>query len=94
MSSCHAVVAGSSPSPQQALQQLQGFIDAQRARAKPVADLEQFERELHERVLAVEREAIAVELAKLDVDQPIVMIGGVPHRTRAPSRGLRRGHAP
>jgi hypothetical protein len=80
MRSCHAAIAGSTPTTQQALEQLQAFIAERRASTKPALDLEQFERELHERVLAVEREMMAAELAKLDVDQPVVRIDGVPHR--------------
>lgn len=80
MRSCHAAVTGSSPRPQRALQDLHEFIAARKRSPKPVSDLEEFERELHARVLAVERETMAAELAKLDVNEPVVVIDGVPHR--------------
>lgn len=83
MSSCHASAPGSTPSTparEDAVQQLQAFIAARRSSEKPVGDLEKFERELHERVLAVEREQMAAELAKFDIDQPVVKIAGVVHR--------------
>jgi len=80
MRSCHAATPGTSPRTQQAMEQLQSFIECRRTNTKPVADLEAFERELHERVLAVERDAMAAELAKFDIDVPVVMIDGVPHR--------------
>lgn len=80
MSSCHSIATGSKPTPSEALVRLQEFVAARRASPKPVRDLGAFERELHARVLAVEREAMAQELAKLDVDQPVVRIDGVLHR--------------
>ena len=82
MSSCHASAPGSTAAPmrEDAVQQLQAFIASRRSSAKPVADLEKFERELHERVLAVAREQMSVELAKFDIDQPVVKIDGVVHR--------------
>ena len=80
MPSCHASLPGSSPGHQDAFHQLQAFIASRRSSAKPVADLEGFERDLHERVLAVAREEMAAELAKFDVDQPVVRINGEPHR--------------
>jgi len=80
MSSCHASAPGSSRTRRDAFQQLQEFIALRRSNPKPVADLDQFERELHARVLAVARDEMSAELAKLDIDQPIVKIAGVVHR--------------
>ena len=42
--------------------------------------MECFERELHEYVVAVEREGLAEELARLDVDLPAVTIEGEVYR--------------
>ena len=80
MRSCHAATPGTSPRTQQAMEQLRSFIEGRRTSTKPVADLEAFERELHERVLAVERDAMAAELARFDIDVPMVLIDGVPHQ--------------
>ena len=41
---------------------------------EPCGDMECFERELHEYVVAAEREVLAEELARLDVDLPAVTI--------------------
>jgi hypothetical protein len=79
MSSCHARAAETNPSIESALRALQEFIAARRASAKAPSDFETFERDLHERVLAVERATLAEELARLDVDVPVVRIDGVPH---------------
>ncbi len=59
---------------------LRDFLDARRRAAGPVEDLEQFERELHSLFAAAEAEAVADELARFDVDLPVVEIDGVPHR--------------
>lgn len=83
MSSCHAPTrdaTSSHPRQTEALRALEDFVAERRASHEGVTDLAAFERELHERVLAVEREAMAVELAKLDVDAPVVRIDGVLHR--------------
>ena len=80
MSSCHGSLAGSSPTCSSALQELQSFIAARRCSPKPVSDFGRFEHELQERVLAVAREEMAAELAKHDIDQPVVKIDGVVHR--------------
>jgi hypothetical protein len=47
---------------------------------EPCGDMECFERELHEYVVAVEREGLAEELARLDVDLPAVTIEGEVYR--------------
>lgn len=78
MGSCHAALVPTSPTLSSALAELQAFI-AGRSSA-PATDLGTFERELHARVLAVEREVLAVELAKFDVNVPVVTIDGEAHR--------------
>lgn len=68
-----------SPGPAHALQGLLCFIERGR-KSGPVTDFEGFERELHAMVRQVELEVLAVELAKLDVDVPVVEIEGEPAR--------------
>ena len=58
---------------------LREFLEARRS-AKPVDDFERFERDLHAVVAAVERDAVAEELSRLDVDVPVLEIKGVTHR--------------
>ena len=60
--------------------ELRRFIDEQRAAVPTACDFDQFERELHERIVEVEREILAEELARYDVDVPVVRIDGVVHR--------------
>ena len=62
-----------------ALVKLQRFM-AERRAAKPVEDFERFERELHSLCGDVEREIASEELARLDMDVPMIMVDGVPHR--------------
>ena len=62
-----------------ALVKLQRFLEERRA-AKPVEDFERFERELHSLCGNVEREIAAEELARLDMDVPMIKVEGVPHR--------------
>lgn len=61
------------------LHRLMAFLE-ERRRSKPVEDFEAFEREARRRFAAAEAEFVAEELARLDVDAPAVVIGGVPHR--------------
>lgn len=69
------------PSPShEARERLRDFLDARRRATEPLADLEQFEVELHALFAAAEAEAIADELARFDVDLPVIEIDGVPHR--------------
>ncbi len=51
--------------PLSAVERLQAFIAARRSSNEPCGDMECFERELHEYVVAVEREVLAEELARL-----------------------------
>ncbi|MGH8651439.1 MAG: hypothetical protein ACREYE_04275 [Gammaproteobacteria bacterium] len=55
---------------------LQAFLARRRLSTEPVHNMEGFERELHEYFVAAEREVLAEELARLDVDLPAVTIGG------------------
>lgn len=59
-----------------AFSSLQAFLARRRSSTEPVHDLEGFERELHEYFMAAEREVLAEELARLDVDLPAVTIAG------------------
>ena len=56
--------------PEKAFDLLQAFIAERRSSKEPRSDMECFERELHEYVVAAEREVLAEELARLDVDLP------------------------
>ena len=66
--------------PLRALDRLQAFLAGQRSSKEPCTDMECFERELHEHVVAAEREVLAEELARLDVDLPAVTIEGELYR--------------
>src|ERR671911_1141709 len=66
--------------PESAAERLQAFITGRRSSKEPCGDMECFERELHEYVVAVEREVLAEELAGLDVDLPAVTIEGEVYR--------------
>jgi hypothetical protein len=62
-----------------ALDSLHRFVEARRD-AKPVEDFERFEVEIHSLCANVEREIAAAELARLDMDVPVIEIEGVAHR--------------
>ena len=62
------------------IQYLIPFIAERRSSKEPRGDMECFERELHEYVVAAERELLAEELARLDVDLPAVTIEGELYR--------------
>jgi len=64
---------------QRAVSKLLDFIQA-RETARPVTDLEQFERDVRALLMEVEREVVAEALARLDVDVPVVTIDGVQHQ--------------
>ncbi|MGH8625121.1 MAG: hypothetical protein ACREYC_07585 [Gammaproteobacteria bacterium] len=63
-------------SAESAFDRLQTFLLRWRSSSEAVDDIEDFERELHEYFVAAEREVLAEELARLDVDLPAVTIGG------------------
>ena len=66
--------------PLRALDGLQAFLAGRRSSKEPCTDMECFERELHEYVVATEREVLAEEMARLDVDLPVVTIEGELYR--------------
>ena len=66
--------------PLRALDRLQAFLAGWRSSKEPCTDMERFERELHECFVATEREVLAEELARLDVDLPAVTIEGELYR--------------
>ncbi|MGH2609979.1 MAG: hypothetical protein ACRDHF_12945 [Tepidiformaceae bacterium] len=68
------------PKPDSARARLEEFLARRRQAGKPVEDLEAFERQLHALFAAAECEAVAEELCRFDVNAPVVMIDGVPHR--------------
>ena len=59
---------------------LEMFLGARRSRRGPVESLEAFEIELHQMFAAAEAEALGQELARFDIDSPVVAIDGIPHR--------------
>ena len=78
MTSCHALV--SNPSSLSAMRQLTDFLAARRGARAAVDDLQEFEREMHKLFSAAEREALGEELARFDIDAPVIEIGGIAHR--------------
>lgn len=71
----HAVL----PSP--AIERLEQFILERRAQwAAGTPDFEVFEHELHERIMAIEREFLGEELARYDVTAEHIEVGGVTYR--------------
>ena len=76
-----SVSAGRSDWRATALEKLREFLDDHRVKAKtgPRA-FEEFERELHARMMDVERDVLAAEMCELDVDAAAVVIEGVVHR--------------
>ena len=66
--------------PEKAFDGLQAFIAERRSSKEPCADMECFERELHDYIVAMEREVLAEELARLDVDLAAVTIEGEVYR--------------
>jgi hypothetical protein len=63
-----------------AVDRLEAFIAERRSSKEPCGDMECFERELHEYVVEVEREVLAEELSRLDVELPTVTIEGEVYR--------------
>lgn len=64
-----------------ALEDLRRFLDTHRMRDKTgPRSFERFEAELHERMMAAEREIVAAEMARFDVDVDAVVIDGRVHR--------------
>jgi hypothetical protein len=70
-----------------ALDEVVRFVEEHRVRYKPGdGDFADFERELHARVMHVEREVLCEELERADVDEEAVEIDGVVHRRALRSR--------
>ena len=59
-----------------AMDQLQDFLRQRRAAHAPVPDLGAFEQELHRLFVAAEREALSHDLARFDLDVPVVEVDG------------------
>ena len=78
MSASHAKT--SAPSSPAAMQALRDFLEDRRESTAPVADLEEFEKQMHRMFAAAETEALGEELARFDLDVPVVEIAGVAHR--------------
>lgn len=78
MTTSHAMAPA--PSSSSAMQQLRDFLEARRNSRAPVAELEQFEKEMHAMFAAAEAEALGEELARFDIDVPVIEIAGVAHR--------------
>lgn len=73
-------VNNSAPSSSPAMQALRDFLAVRRGARAPVADLEAFEQQMHALFAAAEAEAVGEELARFDLDVPVVEIDGVMHR--------------
>lgn len=76
--SSHSPVPQSKP--RSAMARLEEFLARRRTATKPVAELEAFERELHALFAAAECEVLGEEIARFDVNAPVVVIDGVAHR--------------
>ena len=61
---------------QSAMEQLQEFLGKRQATTKAVADMAEYERQLHKLVVAVECEAVATELSKFDLNVPEIEVAG------------------
>lgn len=59
-----------------AMARLQDFLRQRQAARAPLADLEGFEQQLHALFVAAEREALGEELARFDVNVPILEVEG------------------
>ena len=59
-----------------AMDQLHAFLRQRRAAPAPVEALDAFEQELHRLFVAAEREALSYELARFDLDVPVVEVDG------------------
>lgn len=66
--------------PNSAFSKLQSFIAARRQNSKPVEHFETLESELHALFRAAECEVLGDELAKFDIDVPVIEMDGVTYR--------------
>jgi len=64
----------------EAIDRLRAFVSERRRSGEVVQDLEVFEREVHAVVAELEREVVAEELARFDLDVPEIVLDGVAHR--------------
>jgi hypothetical protein len=62
-----------------AMDQLHDFLRQRREAQEPVANLDAFEQELHRLFVAAEREALGHELARFDLDVPVIEVDGERH---------------
>jgi hypothetical protein len=63
------------------LEKLREFLEKEGMKSKTgPRSFADFERELHERMMETERDIVASEMAKLDVDAPAILIDGKVHR--------------
>jgi len=63
------------------LEKLRRFLETHRMKSKTgPRSFAEFERELHERVMEVERDLVAAEMARFDIDADAVVIEGKVHR--------------
>lgn len=77
MTVCHELAREPTPS---AMKRLRDFLDERRTARGPVDDLETFEKRMHAMFAAAEAEALGEELARFDLDVPVIEIEGVAHR--------------
>lgn len=63
-----------------AIERLENYLARLRAREISLADLEAFEKEVHEVVMAVEREIVAEGLSQLDIGLPFIEMEGKVYR--------------
>ncbi len=68
------------PKSRSAMAQLEDFLARRRTAGKPVEDLEAFEKQMHSLFAAAECETLSEEIARFDVNAPVVVIDGVAHR--------------
>jgi hypothetical protein len=71
-----AEIVITNPRVKSAMEKLQGFLESRKATPKAVADLREYEKQLHKLVAEVECEAIEEELRKFDVNVPEIEIEG------------------
>jgi len=68
------------PETEPAMEKLRQFLEERRKAGNATSSFEQFEEELHRLVSEVECEAVGEELARHDIEAPLVEIEGEPHR--------------
>jgi hypothetical protein len=77
MEFCHTNAILRSP----AMEQLCQFVrERQKQWETSTPDFERFEHELHEQMMAIEREILTEELARYDVEAEQIEVGGILHR--------------